>query len=102
MSETKDPSGSRDELHALFAAEDRKEKAHRAERWNQAQTSVSAAKDLRRRLQVDLEEEDEVRRLVANGPTKPSAEEWTRLQQDRVELLEQIARIDAMINRLRT
>jgi hypothetical protein len=101
MLDTKNPEASREQLHAIFAAEEAEEKAERAQLWNDAQTNVRAAKRLRLRLQNQLEEEDEIRRLVANSPTKPSAEEWEQLQRDRVELVEQIARVDALISRLR-
>ena len=99
--DTKNPEASRDQLHAIYAAEEAKEKADRARLWNDAQTNPRAAKELRRRLQTDLEEEDEIRKLVGDSPTKPSAEEWEQLRRDRVELLEQIARVDALISRLR-
>jgi hypothetical protein len=100
MLDTKNPGASRQQLHAIFAAEEAKQKAERAQLWNEAQTDLRAAKKLRRSLQTDLEEEDEIRRLVANSPTKPSAEEWGQLERDRVELVDQIARVDALISRL--
>jgi hypothetical protein len=102
MLDTKNPDASREQLHAIFAAEEAKEGAQRAQLWHDAQTNLRAAKQLRRYLQNDLEGDDEVRKLVASSPTKPSAEEWEQLQRDRVELMEQIARVDALISQLRT
>ena len=90
------PEGQ-DELRALFVAEEAKEVAQRAELWREAPSNVRAAKELRRRLQGDLEQEDEIRQMVANAPGKASAEELRQLEQDRVELLEQIRRVEALI-----
>jgi|SRR5712664_1594849 len=102
ITDTKDPAASRARLRTLFAAEQTKETTRRAELWQEAQTNVRAAKDLRRRLQADLDEEDEVRTLLADSQSRPSAEELKQLQQDRTGLLEQIARVDALISRLRS
>jgi len=101
MMDTTDPAGSKEQLRSLFAADEAKEAAQRAELWRKAQSNLRAAKELRRRLQTDLDEEDEIRQLVANAPTKASTEELKQLEQDRVDLVTQIARVDALISRLR-
>jgi hypothetical protein len=87
MMDRQNPAAAKHELHALFAVEEETEKAHRAELWQHAQTSVRAAKELRRRLQTDLEEEDEIRALATKAADKPSPEEWKQLQQDRIDLV---------------
>ena len=102
MLDTKNPDASREQLQSIFAAEEAKEQAQRAQLWNDAQTSLRAAQKLRRRLQYDLEQEDELRKLLANAPTKPSAEEWAQIQRDREDVVEQLARVDTLISRLRT
>ena len=90
---------AREKLRALFADEEKKEVARRADLWHRAPSNARAAKELRRLLQSDLEFEDKIRRDLAASATKPTSE-LKQLDEDRAKLIEQLARVDALIDHL--
>jgi len=100
MTDTKDPDGSREQLRALFGAEEAKDQAHRSELWQQAQTDRGAAKELRRLLLADLEADEEIRRDLVNSGTPIPAKEVEKMKEYRLELVEQLSRVEALMYRL--
>ena len=98
MTETKDPEAAKQMLRELVSDDAAKETARRAELWQHAQTDIGAAQELRRLLQDDLRGHDLAREHFRDVPE--GAGVLRVLEEDRVEIEKQLARLDALMEQL--
>jgi hypothetical protein len=94
MTDTKHPEESRRKLRELHAAASGEEKAHRAELWRRAETSVRAARELDRRIRQDIEGQELIRSHLSG--LADGGEARRAVDEDRAEAEKQVARLSTL------
>ena len=101
MTDRTDPAGSKQQLEELMAEEGAKEAVRRARLWEEATSSLRAARKLQRAIEEDRKANEDIRRYVAER--RPDDKEgMLDLKLRRKEIEQELERVAGLIRHLRT